>query len=481
MAYSITYNGLSSPSDLITLTDVPNILKVHGNDGGSRADFTLTFVGDLFSQVTSDGQYTIQLFGETISNVIDPKNAVNKSFYIGRTNASTAASVAKALRNCSTLAANFLVNNNGSVVNIIARDNGSMVNGEQWVDSNITTQYMTRSGTDGSADELQGGLVDVDVFSDGDYVTTLEKNFYNGEVAFDMSPLLTTISEVGELKPYTMSVSSTKDGEYSSIGSLATNYTSVGYMCNQGYKYLVNGFQYAQNMSRGEEREFANNTILYLYQPKVDLSIYTGNNGGFDIKIDYLDSAFNKITPTRTRDSISCESNSLDDITIYLNDSGNAYFPLSFYVDIKVGGLPKIRYNVIKPLKATEYSQRILWRNSYGGISFFDFTGQRSETRNLETMTYQKNIFGYYDNPMNELTKTYDNDVDYVVTLKSHLFENDGKYIFNDLMQSSEVWTEINGETYSIILDSVSCEEQNQNNIYEATVRYKYSQKPSLL
>lgn len=481
MAYSITYNGLSSPSDLITFTDVPNILKVHGNDGGSRADFTLTFVGDLFSQVTSDGQYTIQLFGETISNVVNPNNAVNKSFYIGRTNASTAASVAKALRNCSTLAANFLVDNNGSVVNIIARDNGSMVNGEQWVESNITTQYMTRSGTDGSADELQGGLVDVDVFCDDEYVTTLEKNFYNGEVAFDMSPLLTTISEVGELKPYTMSVSSMKDGEYSSIGSLATNYTSVGYMCNQGYKYLVNGFQYAQNMSRGEEREFANNTILYLYQPKVDLSIYTGNDGGFDIKIDYLDSAFNKITPTRTRDSIRCESNSLDDITIYLNDSGNAYFPLSFYVDIKVGGLPKIRYNVIKPLKATEYSQRILWRNSYGGISFFDFTGQRSETRNLETMTYQKNIFGYYDNPMNELTKTYDNDVDYVVTLKSHLFENDGKYIFNDLMQSSEVWTEINGETYSIILDSVSCEEQNQNNIYEATVRYKYSQKPSLL
>lgn len=480
MAYSITYNGLSSPAGLITLTDVPNILKVHGDDGGSRADFTLTFVGDLFSQVTSDGQYTIQLFGETISNVVNPNNAVNKSFYIGRTNASTAASVAKALRNCSTLAANFLVNNNGSVVNITARDNGSMVTGEQWVESNISTQYMTRSGTDGYADELQGGLVDVDVFCNNEYVTTLEKNFYNGEVAFDMSPLLTTISEVGRIKPYTMSVSSMKDGVYSSIGSVDTNYTSVGYMCNQGQKYLINGFQYAQNMSRGKEREFANNTILYLYKNKVDLSLYTGDSGGYTIKIDYLDSAFNKITPTRER-SVRCYSDSIDDLTITLDDSGNAYFPLAFYVDITISNLPPIRYNVIKPLKATEYSQRILWRNSYGGISFFDFTGQRSETRNLETMTYQKNIFGYYDNPMNELTKMYDNDVDYVVTLKSHLFENDGKYIFNDLMQSSEVWTEINGETYSIILDSVSCEEQNQNNIYEATVRYKYSQKPSLL
>lgn len=479
MAYSITYNGLSSPSDLITLTDVPNILKVIGNDGGSRANFTLTFVGDLYSQVTSDGQYTIQLFGETISNVVNPSNAVNKSFYIGRTNASTAASVAKALRNCSTLAANFLVNNNGSVVNIIARDNGSMVNGEQWIESNITTQYMTRSGTDGSADELQGGLVDVDVFSDGEYVTTLEKNFYNGEVAFDMSPLLTTISEVGSIKPYTMTISSMKDGVYSSIGSVDSNYTSVGYMCNQGYKYLINEFQYAQNMSRGEEREFANNTILYLYQPKINLSLYTGHSGGFSYTINYLDSAFNIIGTESS--SLRCYSNTLMDLEFTLNRNGYADFQRAFYIDVNIGSNGTIRYNVIKPLKATEYSQRILWRNSYGGISFYDFTGQRSETRNLETMTYQKNIFGYYDNPKNELTKVYDNDVDYVVTLKSHLFENDGKYIFNDLMQSSEVWTEINGETYSIILDSVSVEEQNQNNIYEATVRYKYSQKPSLL
>ena len=108
--------------------------------------------------------------------------------------------------------------------------------------------------------------------------------------------------------------------------------------------------------------------------------------------------------------------------------------------------------------------------------------------------TYQKNIFGYYDStrkdyrngsavnvPYNELNKAYDNKVEYSVTLKSHLFEEDGKYQFNDLIQSSEVWTEINGEFYEILLDSVSVEEQSQNNIYEATVRYRYGQLPSIL
>ena len=78
-------------------------------------------------------------------------------------------------------------------------------------------------------------------------------------------------------------------------------------------------------------------------------------------------------------------------------------------------------------------------------------------------------------------TDIYDNKIKYSVTLKSHLFENDGKYVFNDLMQSPEVWTEINGQQYAIIIDTVSVEETDRNNIYEATVKYHYSQEPSLI
>ena len=168
------------------------------------------------------------------------------------------------------------------------------------------------------------------------------------------------------------------------------------------------------------------------------------------------------------------------DLTFQLNHAGYAFFQQAFYIDLTLG-TTKIRYNVIKPLKATEYSQRILWRNSYGGISFFDFTGQRSEVRELELMTYQKNIFDYYTDPMNSLEKPYDNEVKYTVTLKSHLLEHDGKYIFNDLIQSAQVWTEINGENYEIIIDSVSVDETDRNDIYEATVKYHYSQEPSLI
>ena len=118
----------------------------------------------------------------------------------------------------------------------------------------------------------------------------------------------------------------------------------------------------------------------------------------------------------------------------------------------------------------------------YGGISFFDFTGTKTETRDLDVMTYEKNIFDYYTSDMNDLEKVYDNTVKYTVTLKSHLFEKDGKYIFNDMLQSPVAWVIRNSEKYAIIIDSINVEEtSNNNDIYEATLKYHYSQEPSLI
>lgn len=478
---NITYNNLGSPTNLITFTDIPNILKVEDSSGGTYATFTFMVVQSFKTQTTSDGQWWITFLGETITNVLDPKGAINKNFLVADTAIATAASITRALRNCPGIIANFNVEQDGSSVILTAKAVGQVwTNIEGYINTNVPNTYITMTGTDGSADsDLNGSQISVDVYTDGNYITTLTKNWYGGEAAFNMSPVLTTISEYGMVVPYSFSISSLKGGNYALLGNVTGNYSSIGYMVNQGYKYLtMDGIVVAQNYSRGENRGVDNNSILYLYQPKIDVSIYTGNVGGFTYRIDYLDSAFNTITSyTSTR---QCFSYSLLDLMFQLNHAGYAFFQQAFYIDLTLG-TTKIRYNVIKPLKATEYSQRILWRNSYGGISFFDFTGQRSETRDLELMTYQKNIFDYYTDPMNSLEKPYDNEVKYTVTLKSHLFEHDGKYIFNDLIQSAQVWTEVNGENYEIIIDSVSVDETDRNDIYEATVKYRYSQEPSLL
>ncbi len=478
---TITYNNIQGASNLITFTDIPNILKVSDNSGGTFASIDLQIIGNLYSQTNADGQWWIEIMGNTISNVLDPNNAINKNFYVAQNNTDTAASIVRALRNCPMISANFNITNDGSYARLKAKKIGQIFqNSNEMMSTNISATYLSQSKTDGSAySSLYGSEIIADVYSNGNYITTLEKAFYDGETAFNMSPVLTTMAKLGATTPYTISLSSMKWGVYSQIGNVMENHISVGYMVNQGSKYLDNSYMnIAQNFNRGKSRDSENNTILYVYEPNIPISFYRGNSTSQNISVSYLDSAYNTLyTASFTWSNSNMGNNRLVDYTIPLSAT---YFNQAFYVDITIGG-KRIRYNVIKPLNMTEYSQRILWRNSYGGISFFDFTGQRTETRDFELMTYQKNIYDYYTDPMNELDKVYDNEVNYQVSLKSHLFEEDGKYIFNDIIQSPQVWTEINGENYAIILDSVSVDEVDNNNIYEATIKYHYSQEPSII
>ena len=464
----ITYNGLStSNSKLVTFTDIPNILKVEDDNTGGFATITLTFSGDI-SQI---GEGYISILGETVNGVLTYQEATNKNFFMSSSPTSTAASVAKALRNCPTIITNMVVKHSGSQVILKARSIGALFSSfPDYYDTDIPSNYMTSTAVDGySNGTLNGSLINVDVFSDGEYVTSLEKNMYNGECAFNVSPVLTTFAEIGKTKPYTFSISSIDlNGTYSAIETLNTNYISVGFMCNQGSKFIpliYNGIVIAQNVSRGSQTGVFNAMPSYIYQmDSIPVSFYEDNLGGMTINIYYLNSAHEVIASGTTEWHNTMSDKHLWDLNILLDPTKTG---TAFFIDIQLGSSANtLRYNVIKPIKATEYSQRIYWRNSYGGVSFFDFTGQRSETREAEISTYEKNIFGYYDSP---------------ITLKSHLFENDGKYIFNDLMQSPLVWTIINGEQYAIILDSVSVDEIENNDIYEATVKYHLSQEPSII
>lgn len=476
----ITYNNVASSiaNNLITFTDIPNILKVTDSTGGTNTVIEFQFESNLHDVTTSDGQWSIQLLGDTVYNTIDASKAVNKNFYVSSSNISTAASLAKALRNCPRISSVFLVTNDNNIVRLTSREFGMVDVG---FNTNISAQYMSCSFTQGSTNsELQGSLIDVDVYSGNKYVTTLEKSFYNGEVAFDMSPLLTTLATTSIVVPYNFKLSTIKDGEYVYLGEVGENLISVGYMCNQGSKFLQNNVvNIANNLQRGTAKDVLNNTILYVYQPKMAFSFYAPNNVNRidNIDINYLNSAYEQIYYESSY-WVKIDNRTLNDFIINLNEEK---LKEAFYIDIYSIEFGTLRFNVIKPIKATEYCQRVYWRNSYGGISFFDFTAQRSETRDFTIDTYQKSIYNYYDDDKNELEKVYNNDVKYNVTLKSHLIENDGKYVFNDLIQSTEVWTTINGEKYAIILDSVSVDETDNNNVYQATVKYHYSQKPSLI
>lgn len=472
---NLTYNNLYSPSDLLTFTDIPNILKVSEYISGENAEFHFSWIGDLDYSVTADSQYYVTFLGETVTNVMDYENATNKRFWVSRNNESTAMSFAKALRNCSSLAAAFNIIVDGVDVSLISKTIGSKwSNNADYFQTNIPSADLSASGTDGTAYSVMwNSKIDVDVYS-GDssdasnYLTTLEKSFYGEECAFDMSPILSTFSEYGRTIPYNFVLNMVReDGEAAYLDSVS-GYTTIGYHANQSDKYkYVQGVQMLLNNTRGE-----NGSILYVYGDTIPYSVLCGTNvGGWTYTVSLKDSAFNEIY-TYSSTSHRTSSNYIIDNNLVIPQT---YYDNTYYVDITLANLT-YRFNVIKPLKAAENYQRVLWRNEYGGISFFDFTGLRSESDSNDIETYEKNIFDYYDNDEFERKKIYSNDYKKTVTLSSHLMERDGKWIFNSLMRSKKIWTVVNGKTYYIIPTSIEVsEDETYKDIYTAKLSFYYS------
>ena len=472
---NITYNNLSSPSNILTFTEVPNILKISENVTGTKCTIQFSMSNGLRQTVTGDSQYYITLFGETISNVMAPESANNKRFYISDDAESTAMSIARAFRNCGGLNADFDIFGNGGTVEIIAKTIGKKITTANYLQRNIPGDKMSVSVQDGSSTSiLLNSKIQVDVYNSNEssvnnFITTLEKNWYGDECAFDMSPVLSTFSEYGQTQPYTFVLNVFRDnGEWQNQGTVSGN-TTIGYHANQSDKYkYAQGAQMLLNKNRGTNGTM----ILYTYNNVIPYSVLCGiDTSGWNVKVSVKDSAFNEVyantsTSSRTTSNMIVDTNATIPQTAIKN---------GYYVDITVG-TQTTRFNIIKPLKATEYYQRILWRNEYGGISFFDFTGSRSESDSVDIETYEKNIFDYHDNNEFERKMIYKNDYKKSVSLTSHLLEEDGKWIFNSLMRSKKVWTTINGKTYYIIPKSIDVQEdQTYNNIYTAKLTYEYS------
>lgn len=468
---NITLNGRNNPTNLITFTDIPNILKIVDNAGGTKTTYHITFSGSL--AVTGNSQYYITVNGDSINNVTTPQNAKNRSFYISTSNISLASSVARALRNCPNVASSFDVYQDGlgSTVDIKAKSIGVSGSGIQTNIPSSNISYTIEQGT--SYSSLIGSQVCVDIYSGTDYITTLTKNFYNGEVAFNISPVLTTMASYGKIIPYNLVIYSIKNGELSNLGSINNNYIAIGYMVNQGDKYLeLTNTLLAQNVRRGAQRTYINSTVLYTYEPSLSLSLYSSSSKDLSLTINYLTSAKHIVSSETITKTLNSGINDIDISLSPLYDK--------FFVDIVIPDIGTIEYNVVKPIGGASYSQRIWWHNSYGGVSFFDFTGEREESRETSTETYQKALFDYYDDNINELDKVYSIDNTITVSLKSHLISNDGKWSFNDLANAKDVWTKINDQTYKIIITSVEVKETDNEGVYEATIKYRYSQPETI-
>ena len=469
---NITYNGIGTSRELFTFCDVPNILKLEENITGSKGVFTFTVLSAFQSSVTGDSQYYITFLDETITNVMNPKEARNKRFYVANNVNSIAASLAQAFRNCSSLSAQFNIEHNSNTVVLRGKSLGQKwTNVAHYLDTNIPGGFISAGGTDGSASPSAVFMskVLVDIFGGGNYITTLEKTFYNDECAFDVSPVLSTFTDFGKTKPYMFKISTiSENGNYNYRGTVS-GVTSYGYQANQ-----------SDNFKFADENALLLNTnrsqLRYVYGDTIPFSLLIP---GESVAVTYsIKNAAKQVIYSNT-ETVSAASNGLikdTEFTIPQN-----VYTLASWVDIGANN-KVVRFKVIKPLKATEYYQRIYWRNEYGGIEFFDFTGSKSESDSVDIETYEKSIFDMYENREYEIKKIYSNDYKKQVRLTSHLLEAEGRYFANSLMRSKKVWTIINKNATSekmhyIIPKSIDVQEDGTyNNIYTVTLTYEYSQ-----
>lgn len=483
---NIYYDGISTTeyNGILTFSDVPNILQIKEDIYGTPTVIDLTPSGSWRSTVTANTQFSLTMFGETITNVMSPSEAKNKKFFIAENEEDTAISMVRALRNCGSIAANFVITIEdvyapNSTVRLTSRTIGDKTyNG--WIDRRtIPSSVLQIEFSGGSADESDGKFlnskIDVDVYCEDEYVTTLEKNWYGNECAFDVTPVLATMTESknennAEIKTYNLNINKlAEDGTYSSLGSVS-GVTTNGFLANQSQKYLPLTVQPLNNNKTTDR-----GNILYTYSNKIQFSVLgrVGNAAGFTVTYTVYNSAMEDIYSHFDTYRTPYGGPVIKDLTF---EVPTAYMSAAFYVDIVVTNADPMRFYIIKPLKAAEGWQRILWRNEYGGLSYFDFCGSHSETDNLEIETYEKNVFDYYDNDIYERKKIYSNTVTKTVKLKSHLMEKNGTYIFNSLARSKKVWTVINGKTHYIIPKSIEVtEDGTYNDIYTATLTYEYS------
>ena len=459
----LTYNGEASTQGMITLTNVPNILTIQSSAVTGNNSILKITINDL-TKINPSNTYYITINNLTITSG-------DAGFYITNANSwanqiAVAHSITKSLRSLGLT--NYEIYqqiSNGQLTNIViveAREVGGLY--EITFDSNLGAAIIYDNYVGATSDEFSGGRINVDVYSENKYITTLEKSYYKEKIDFNLSDVLKSISRYDYLTPYTLYLYSQVGNQITSLGRISAT-SAIGYMVNQGNKFLNTYPMFAQNVSRGTSSP--SKMVLYTYLSTIPTTIYS-NESVETVDITYYDSSLQQIGTGFSNINVY---NGVGKSEIALNSN---LFNQAYYVDLSLSNDQVIRYNIIKPVDANSRCQRVYYHNSYGGVSFFDFTGQITENHKVDNDTYTKNIYDYYRDTSLEQIKIYDKQTSISVTMKSHLMERSAVWQFNDLLESYDVWTNINGIDYKIIITDCKVDE-TETGVWEAVVTYTYS------
>ena len=485
-------NGQSNVNNGTGCSFAPTIVEVRSNASGSYTTWQL-FIGELTS-MKSD--MWVKVNDVTLNLVTNINDAKGYRFYMTPSSMSTqrklmANSLMEALKRVPELVAGYDVympyTGSEKQLQIMMKSKSYGNNTPLTITTNIPSIGINNIVGSASTEFKEGDLK-IDIYkmtpalkyntsstSTGSYVTTLSKHTSNdAKVKFDLGSVFSSLTEEGEASQFGVYIYQTTNNSLTEIADYKSVYNVNGYLINQGGEFIprFDNAKIALNAGRGENRNYLNNTILYVYENTIPLSVYVASNvNSISYKIKYIGSDNMEIINVQQTVNVS---KALNHFTINLSDG---YLAQSKYIDIEFTSynLGTLRFNVIKPVRATDECQRVYWYNSWGGVSFFDFTGNRTEERKVKTTTYQDSVLDYYDNDANERDYIYDKQNEITVKLTTHNIHKDGQWHLFDLQQSRTAWTYVNGEKYRIIVSDLTINTTSVTDIYTATIDYTYS------
>lgn len=479
---AISFNNLPSTTTMIVFDSIPNIIDIESTTRSKdrsymKLDFTNTDVASL------DEESGIDINGYKVLGTKNVAKAKGRRFLITNNKPSLALNVMNAFRSIPQLSMlfDFIYKDGNNYFEIYSKGYGNAYDLKEEPVGNMTLS-VTPLGRYSSANienELYGdssSKIYVDVYrtenasinsniSTGidNYVTTLEKEWSGENTRFNVSPILNTVTKYDDLTKMYFNSYAIVDGVYKNIGTVTNIYAMKGYKMPESLDYLIipnNQTILAQ---------YIDNQTIYVYGDSLTISVYRNTVvTSANVSITYYNSD-GSVAGVGSSSFFRLEAG-LRTISLPLQEE---MLRNSFYVEVSINNELKVRYNIINPPYANVTNHRIYWHNCYGGVSFFDFTGNKDVNKKVTNTTYRKSLLSYYEDEDTEII--YDKNSTTEVTLATHLISESGLWQLQDLLSSYDVWIEEGEEDEykkPIIPIEISKEEVAEKT-YRVTFKYQ--------
>lgn len=441
----VKINNQTNNTKLILFSRCPQILSIEKTAvDESKAKLIIT----VNTSAVADSKLTIN--GNTVVATDNIMLSSGNRFYCKNDVYRVAVALCAALNNISNLVKNYniYVNEKTNVI-VEARESGKSYN--ITVDLNecgFDTQIIGSSVSSSFVNRYY-----IDVYKGDEYIATMQKinNSTNTtEIRFNLSNIIEGLSDYDVVNTIKLNVYNTSDEEYNSdVDNYRLNIIK-GYYANDGKTYID---------TDNTKLLLDNNYNYYICENKLRLVSLVSAEA--DVEFKYSDETTYNIQAVSLQKGIN-------DIVLNADNFNKAYF-----IDFNVSGY-KFRIIRINPPYAQGDYTRIYWHNSYGGISLFDFVGDKTIQRETDITTYYNTDLSFYSDTVIGNENVQNIAVSEKNTLTTHLMEDGKMQIMEDLRLTSDAWIEKNGKKYKIIITNITYTAVN-NSLSTANVTFRYS------